>query len=79
VTLDDILIAAPCNVQMRCLHAALPDGRIRTADKFQGQEAPIVLSSMTSSTAKEVPQSAFGHVGGQMAVSFMDRRPIYRP
>jgi hypothetical protein len=28
---------------MRCLHAALPDGRPhRTADKFQGQEAPIV-------------------------------------
>jgi predicted RecB family nuclease len=57
VTLDDILIVAPYNAQVRCLRAALPDGtRIGTVDKFQGQEAPIVLFSMTSSTAADVPR-----------------------
>jgi uncharacterized protein len=57
VTLDDILVVAPYNAQVRCLRAALPDGaRIGTVDKFQGQEAPIVLFSMTSSTAEDVPR-----------------------
>ncbi|MDQ3678203.1 MAG: TM0106 family RecB-like putative nuclease [Actinomycetota bacterium] len=57
VTVDDILIVAPYNAQVRCLRAALPDrARIGTVDKFQGQEAPIVLFSMTSSTGEEVPR-----------------------
>ena len=57
VTLDDILVVAPYNAQVRCLRAALPDGaRIGTVDKFQGQEAPIVLFSMTSSTGEDVPR-----------------------
>src|SRR5687767_7789580 len=51
VTLKDILVVAPYNAQVRGLRAALPDGaRIGTVDKFQGQEAPIVLFSMTNST-----------------------------
>ena len=57
VTLDDILVVAPYNAQVRCLRAALPQGsRIGTVDKFQGQEAPIVLFSMTSSTGEDVPR-----------------------
>ena len=57
VILEDILVVAPYNAQVRCLRAALPtDARIGTVDKFQGQEAPIVLFSMTSSTGEDVPR-----------------------
>lgn len=57
VTLDDILVVAPYNAQVRCLRAALPDGaRIGTVDKFQGQEAPIVLFSMISSSGEDAPR-----------------------
>ena len=36
---------------------ALPDGaRVGTVDKFQGQEAPIVIYSMTSFSAEDAPR-----------------------
>jgi uncharacterized protein len=55
LTIDDILIVAPYNAQVRCLNVRLPDGaRIGTVDKFQGQEAPVVLFSMASSTGDDV-------------------------
>jgi hypothetical protein len=57
VTLNDILIVAPYNAQVSALRAALPDGsRVGTVDKFQGQEAPIVIYSMTSSSAADAPR-----------------------
>ncbi|MCY4617836.1 MAG: TM0106 family RecB-like putative nuclease [Chloroflexi bacterium] len=52
---SDILIIAPYNAQVSKLQARLPDGRIGTVDKFQGQEAPIVVYSMTTSTPAEAP------------------------
>ena len=54
MTLDDILIVAPYNAQVRCLRSALPDARIGTVDKFQGQEAPVVFFSMAASTGEDV-------------------------
>ena len=45
VTLDDILIIAPYNAQVFELQERLPGARIGTVDKFQGQEAPIVIYS----------------------------------
>jgi len=55
LTLDDILVVAPYNAQVRCLKARLPDGaRVGTVDKFQGQEAPVVLFSMASSSGEDV-------------------------
>ena len=56
LTLDDILIVAPYNAQVRCLQEAMPDARIGTVDKFQGQEAPVVFFSMTSSSGDDVPR-----------------------
>ncbi|MEA2492606.1 MAG: hypothetical protein QOJ29_517 [Thermoleophilaceae bacterium] len=57
ITLDDILIVAPYNAQVRCLRANLPDGaRVGTVDKFQGQQAPVVFFSMTSSSGDDVPR-----------------------
>jgi uncharacterized protein len=55
--LDDILVVAPYNAQVRALRAALPAGaRIGTVDKFQGQQAPVVFFSMTSSSGEDVPR-----------------------
>lgn len=54
LTLNDILIVAPYNAQVRCLRSILPPGaRVGTVDKFQGQEAPVVLFSMTSSSGDD--------------------------
>ena len=42
--LRDILIVAPYNAQVSALAQRLPAGaRIGTVDKFQGQEAPVVI------------------------------------
>jgi uncharacterized protein len=53
----DVLVVAPYNMQVRALRAAVPAGvRVGTVDKFQGQEAPVVFFSMTSSSGDEVPR-----------------------
>jgi len=55
--LEEILIVAPYNAQVAELRAVLPgDARIGTVDKFQGQEAPIVIYSMTGSSADDAPR-----------------------
>jgi predicted RecB family nuclease len=57
LTLDDILIVAPYNAQVGALEAALPAGaRVGTVDKFQGQEAPISIYSMASSSPADAPR-----------------------
>jgi uncharacterized protein len=57
LTLADILIVAPYNAQVSLLLQRLPKGaRIGTVDKFQGQEAPVVFYSMTTSTAADAPR-----------------------
>ena len=51
----DILIVSPYNMQVNLLKSVLPAGaRVGTVDKFQGQEAAVVLVSMTTSTAEDV-------------------------
>jgi len=55
--LEDILVVAPYNAQVAALAASLPDGaRVGTVDRFQGQEAPVVIYSMTSSSAEDAPR-----------------------
>jgi predicted RecB family nuclease len=56
VTLEDILVIAPYNAQVFDLKDKIPGGRIGTVDKFQGQEAPIVIYSMTTSTHADAPR-----------------------
>lgn len=54
---SDIIVVAPYNAQMNALRDALPDAiRVGTVDKFQGQEAPVCLVSMTASSAEETPR-----------------------
>lgn len=55
--LDDVLVISPYNAQVAALRDALPTGaRVGTVDKFQGQEAPIVVYSMATSTPEEAPR-----------------------
>ena len=58
LTTQDILIVAPYNAQVSALVEAMPllAERIGTVDRFQGQEAPVVLYSMTSSNPDEAPR-----------------------
>jgi uncharacterized protein len=52
---DEILVVAPYNVQVNTIRDLLPDGaRVGTVDKFQGQEAPVVIVSMTSSGGEDI-------------------------
>lgn len=54
--LEDILIIAPYNAQVFALQDKnLPNARIGTVDKFQGQEAPLVIYSMTTSAQSDAP------------------------
>jgi len=54
--LEDILIIAPYNAQVFDLKEKIPGAKIGTVDKFQGQEAPIVIYSMTTSTHADAPR-----------------------
>jgi uncharacterized protein len=57
VTAENILVVAPYNMQVNLLRQTLPEGaRVGTVDKFQGQEAEIVLISMTTSGEAELPR-----------------------
>jgi len=52
-----VLVVAPYNAQVSALKAALPDGvPVGTVDKFQGQEAPIVIYSTATSSVADAPR-----------------------
>ncbi|NJL50270.1 MAG: ATP-binding domain-containing protein [Blastochloris sp.] len=57
MTLEDVLIVAPYNMQVNHLRSVLPEGaRVGTVDKFQGQEAEAVIVSMATSGADDMPR-----------------------
>ncbi|MFO3664511.1 DEAD/DEAH box helicase, partial [Pseudomonas amygdali] len=56
ISLQDILIIAPYNAQVFELQDRISGARIGTVDKFQGQEAPIVIYSMTTSSYVDAPR-----------------------
>jgi uncharacterized protein len=60
---EDVLVVAAYNAQVQLIRHALQqaglDGvRVGTVDKFQGQEAPVVLVSMACSAVAEAPRGA---------------------
>ena len=55
ITLEDVLIIAPYNAQVFRVQERLPGARVGTVDKFQGQEAPVVICSMATSTPEDAP------------------------
>ncbi len=57
LSLDDILVITPYNAQVGQIDRRLPAGaRVGTVDKFQGQQAPISIYSMATSSAAEAPR-----------------------
>jgi uncharacterized protein len=54
----DILIVAPYNAQVSRLAERLAEtgARVGTVDKFQGQEAPVVIYSMVTSRPEDAPR-----------------------
>lgn len=56
IYMDNILIVAPYNAQVFRLSEQLPNRRIGTVDKFQGQEAPVVIYPMTTSSPEDAPR-----------------------
>ena len=56
VTAKDIKIITPYNNNVYELQKRLPNYEIGTVDKFQGQESPIIIYSMASSTPEDAPR-----------------------
>jgi predicted RecB family nuclease len=57
IGIENILVVAPFNQQVNLLKRKLPKGaRVGTVDKFQGQEAEVVLVSMTTSSGEYLPR-----------------------
>ncbi|MGF7162828.1 uncharacterized protein FHS85_004483 [Rhodoligotrophos appendicifer] len=57
LTTADILVVSPYNAQVNLLAETLPHGaRVGTVDRFQGQEAPVCLISMATSSGDEIPR-----------------------
>ncbi|WP_151524148.1 TM0106 family RecB-like putative nuclease [Serinicoccus kebangsaanensis] len=58
---SDVLVVAPYNAQVALIRGHLDEAgltgvRVGTVDKFQGQEAPVAILSMTASSAADVPR-----------------------
>jgi superfamily I DNA and/or RNA helicase len=56
ITLDDILITTPHDAQVFEIQQYLAGARVGTVDKFQGQEAPIAIYSMATSSHADAPR-----------------------
>lgn len=57
----DFIVVAPYNAQVHLLQerleaAGFEETRVGTVDKFQGQEAPIAIVSLATSSAEEAPR-----------------------
>jgi hypothetical protein len=53
----DILVVSPYNMRVNLLRSRLPEGaHVGTVDRFQGQEAPVVLISMATSSGDDLPR-----------------------
>jgi uncharacterized protein len=53
---NDVLVVAPYNAQVGEIQRLIPAARVGTVDKFQGQEAPISIYSMTTSAPELAPR-----------------------
>jgi predicted RecB family nuclease len=57
LTAADIVVVAPYNAHVAALRRQLPEAvAVGTVDRFQGQEAVVVIYSMATSLAEDVPR-----------------------
>ncbi len=58
ITKDNVLVVSPYNMQVNLLKQHLGiEARVGTVDKFQGQEAEVVIISMATSSGDEMPRN----------------------
>ncbi len=76
--LEDILVVAPYNAQVAAIKRLLPvAARVGTVDKFQGQEAPISIYSLTTSSPELAPRGMdFLYSGHRLNVATSRARGI---
>ena len=57
LTANDVLVVTPYNAQVALLEERLGSKGVRvgTVDRFQGQEAPVVIYAMTTSVPEDAP------------------------
>ncbi len=53
---DHVLLITPYNAQVRAVEETIGAFRIGTVDKFQGQQAPVSIYSMATSSVEEAPR-----------------------
>ena len=74
---EEIVIVAPYNAQVGAIQRLLPQARVGTVDKFQGQEAPISIYSMAASSGEEAPRGMdFLYSGNRLNVATSRARCI---
>jgi len=56
LTESDIKIITPYNAQVQAIKQQLPTLEVGTVDKFQGQEAPVIIYSVATSNLEEAPR-----------------------
>ena len=56
LTASDIKIITPYNAQVQAIKQQLPSLEVGTVDKFQGQEAPVIIYSVATSSLDEAPR-----------------------
>ncbi|MDQ3880300.1 MAG: AAA domain-containing protein, partial [Chloroflexota bacterium] len=57
VAYDDVLVVAPYNAHVAAIRRLLPaEARVGTVDKFQGQQAPVAIYAMATSTPEDAPR-----------------------
>lgn len=53
---SDIKIITPYNAQVQAIKQQLPTLEVGTVDKFQGQEAPVIIYSVATSSLEDAPR-----------------------
>jgi predicted RecB family nuclease len=53
---EDIVIVSPFNAHRLLIQQRLPQARVGTVDKFQGQQAPISIYTMATSRPEDAPR-----------------------
>ncbi|PWT71234.1 MAG: recombinase RecB [Bacteroidetes bacterium] len=79
LTTGDIKVISPYNAQVNLLSTLLPNGvQIGTVDKFQGQEAPVIIFSMATSSAADAPRGMeFLYSGNRFNVAVSRARSTF--
>jgi hypothetical protein len=79
LTAADIKVISPYNLQVNELTAALPSTiQVGTVDRFQGQEAPVIIFSMATSSPEDAPRGMeFLYSMNRMNVAVSRARAVF--